>query len=68
MESWLFLALVLVVALVGKNMSLIIATGAVMALKCQQVAASDSSQRYQLGRHRYFSGNLDSNCDRADWF
>ncbi|GFP04377.1 hypothetical protein LMG22465_03900 [Lactobacillus helveticus] len=46
MESWLFLALVLVVALVGKNMSLIIATGVVMALKlCQQVAASDSSQR-----------------------
>ena len=33
MESWLFLALVLVVALVGKNMSLIIATGVVMALK-----------------------------------
>lgn len=40
MESWLFLALVLVVALVGKNMSLIIATGV-----GQQVAASDSSQR-----------------------
>src|SRR5699024_12340315 len=33
MESWLFLALVLVVALVGKNMSLIITTGVVMALK-----------------------------------
>ncbi|MCT7821858.1 MAG: DUF441 domain-containing protein, partial [Lactobacillus crispatus] len=30
MESWLFLALVLVVALLGKNMSLIIATGVVM--------------------------------------
>ena len=27
MESWLFLGLILVVALVGKNMSLIIATG-----------------------------------------
>ena len=33
MESWLFLALVLAVAIVGKNMSLIIATGVVMALK-----------------------------------
>src|SRR5699024_9315369 len=33
MESWLFLALVLVVALVGKNMSLIIATGVVMVFK-----------------------------------
>lgn len=36
MESWLFLALVLVVALVGKNMSLIIATGVVMALKASK--------------------------------
>ncbi|RVU71327.1 MULTISPECIES: DUF441 domain-containing protein [Lactobacillus] len=33
MESWLFLALILVVALVGHNMSLIIATGVVMVLK-----------------------------------
>ena len=33
MESWLFLGLILVVALVGKNMSLIIATGVVMLLK-----------------------------------
>lgn len=33
MESWLFLGLVLVVALVGKNMSLIIATAVVMLLK-----------------------------------
>lgn len=33
MESWLFLALILVVALVGKNMSLIIATGVVMLFK-----------------------------------
>lgn len=33
MESWLFLALVLVVALLGKNMSLIIATGVVMVFK-----------------------------------
>lgn len=33
MESWLFLALVLAVALVGKNTSLIIATGVVMLLK-----------------------------------
>ena len=33
MESWLFLALVLVVALLGNNMSLIIATGVVMVFK-----------------------------------
>ncbi len=33
MESWLFLGLILLVALVGKNMSLIIATGVVMLLK-----------------------------------
>lgn len=33
MESWLFLGLVLLVALVGKNMSLIIATVVVMGLK-----------------------------------
>lgn len=33
MESWLFLALILVVAVVGKNMSLIIATAIVMGLK-----------------------------------
>lgn len=33
MESWLFLALILVVALVGKNMSLIIPTGVVMLFK-----------------------------------
>lgn len=33
MESWLFLALILIVAIVGKNMSLIIATGVVMVLK-----------------------------------
>ncbi|MBP2058020.1 uncharacterized membrane protein (DUF441 family) [Lactobacillus colini] len=33
MESWLFLFLVLVVALVGKNVSLIIATAVVMGLK-----------------------------------
>lgn len=33
MESWLFLTLVLAVALVGKNTSLIIATGVVMLLK-----------------------------------
>ncbi|TSO26078.1 DUF441 domain-containing protein [Lactobacillus sp. LL6] len=33
MESWLFLALVLAIAIVGKNTSLIIATGVVMVLK-----------------------------------
>ncbi|GAA3636739.1 DUF441 domain-containing protein [Lactobacillus hamsteri] len=33
MESWLFLALILIVALVGKNMSLIIATAVVMIFK-----------------------------------
>ena len=33
MESWLFLALVLVIALVGKNMSLVIASVVVMVLK-----------------------------------
>lgn len=33
MESWLFLALVLAVAVIGKNMSLIIATGVVMLFK-----------------------------------
>lgn len=33
MESWLFLALILLVAILGKNMSLIIATGVVMVLK-----------------------------------
>lgn len=33
MESWLFLALILVVALLGKNMSLIIATAVVMLFK-----------------------------------
>lgn len=33
MESWLFLALILLVAIFGKNMSLIIATGVVMVLK-----------------------------------
>lgn len=33
MESWLFLALILIVALVGKNMSLIVATAIVMILK-----------------------------------
>lgn len=33
MESWLFLGLILLVAIFGKNMSLIIATGVVMFLK-----------------------------------
>ena len=33
MESWLFLALILVVALLGENMSLIIATAVVMLFK-----------------------------------
>ena len=33
MESWLFLGLILLVAIFGKNMSLIIATGIVMFLK-----------------------------------
>lgn len=33
MESWLFLGLILLVAIFGKNMSLIIATGVVMVLK-----------------------------------
>ncbi|MBD5431456.1 DUF441 domain-containing protein [Lactobacillus agrestimuris] len=39
MESWLFLGLVLLVALVGKNTSLIIATGVVMVLKLLPFAA-----------------------------
>lgn len=33
MESWLFLGLILLVAILGKNMSLIIATAVVMVLK-----------------------------------
>lgn len=33
MESWLFLALILLIAICGHNQSLIIATGVVMALK-----------------------------------
>lgn len=33
MESWLFLGLILLVALIGKNLSLLIATVIVMALK-----------------------------------
>lgn len=33
MESWLFLSLIMVVAILGKNQSLIIATGVVLVLK-----------------------------------
>lgn len=39
MESWLFLALVLAIAVVGKNMSLVIASVVVMALKLLPVAS-----------------------------
>ena len=64
MESWLFLALILVVALVGKNMSLIIATVAFY----QQMAAYNSSQRDQLGCNRHFRGYPDSDCYWTNWF
>lgn len=71
MESWLFLALVLVVALLGKNMSLIIATGVVMVFKLLPFTSkwlpTIQAKGINWGRNYYFGCNSSSYCDRTDW-
>lgn len=72
MESWLFLGLILLVAIFGKNMSLIIATGVVMFLKLipytQKWFPVIEAKGINWGSNSNFGSDFNSDCNREDRF
>ena len=71
MESWLFLLAILVVAWLGKNQSLQIATVVVLLIKLipntSKLLTTIGQKGINLGCDGDYRRNFNSDCDWSDW-